>query len=51
VEDFAAATRELKEYGSKFVIEPVEFPGCHMAAVLDPDRNTISIHKRKATNP
>jgi hypothetical protein len=28
----------------------VEFPGCHMAAVLDPDGNTISIHKRKATN-
>jgi catechol 2,3-dioxygenase-like lactoylglutathione lyase family enzyme len=51
VEDFAAATRELKEYRSKFVIEPVEFPGCHMAAVLDPDGNTISIHKRKATNP
>jgi predicted enzyme related to lactoylglutathione lyase len=51
VEDFAAATRELKEYGSKFVIEPMEFPACHMAAVLDPDGNTITIHKRKATNP
>ncbi|MGA8482535.1 MAG: VOC family protein [Chthoniobacterales bacterium] len=50
VEDFEAATRELKEGGSQFVIEPMEFPGCHMAAVLDPDGNTISIHKRKATN-
>src|SRR3984893_16749503 len=35
VEDFPAATRELKEYGSQFVIEPMEFPGCYMAAVLE----------------
>ncbi len=47
VEDFEAATKELKEGGSRFVIEPTEFPGCHMAAVLDPDGNTITIHKRK----
>jgi predicted enzyme related to lactoylglutathione lyase len=47
VEDFEVAARELKESGSKFVIEPVEFPGCRMAAVLDPDGNTISIHQRK----
>lgn len=50
VEDFEAAIKELKEYGSHFVIEPMEFPGCRMAAVLDPDGNTISIHKRKAAN-
>src|ERR1700756_87866 len=50
VEDFEAATKELKVGGSRFVIEPIEFPGCHMAAVLDPDGNTITIHKRKATN-
>lgn len=49
VEDFEAAARELKEHGSQFVIEPMEFPGCRMAAVLDPDGNTITIHKRKAT--
>jgi predicted enzyme related to lactoylglutathione lyase len=49
MEDFEAATRELKESGCKFVIEPTEFPGCHMAAVLDPDGNTIGIHKRKTT--
>jgi predicted enzyme related to lactoylglutathione lyase len=49
VEDFEVAARELKEHGSQFVIEPMEFPGCRMAAVLDPDGNTITIHKRKAT--
>jgi predicted enzyme related to lactoylglutathione lyase len=27
LEDFGAATRELKEHGSQFAIEPVEFPG------------------------
>jgi predicted enzyme related to lactoylglutathione lyase len=47
VEDFDAATRELREIGCKFVVEPMEFPGCRMAAVLDPDGNTISIHQRK----
>jgi predicted enzyme related to lactoylglutathione lyase len=50
VEDFEAATRELKESGCKFVIEPMEFPGCRMAAILDPDGNTITIHKRKTAN-
>jgi predicted enzyme related to lactoylglutathione lyase len=51
VEDFDAAVRELKESGSQFVIEPMNFPSCQMAAVLDPDGNTITIHKRKAGTP
>jgi predicted enzyme related to lactoylglutathione lyase len=51
VEDFDLAIQELKEAGSKFVIGPVDFPGCRMAAVLDPDGNTLTIHRRKAANP
>jgi len=47
VEDFDLAVKELKEFGSKFVIEPMDFPGCRMAAILDPDGNTITIHRRK----
>jgi predicted enzyme related to lactoylglutathione lyase len=51
VEDFDLAIQELTKAGSKFVMKPVDFPGCRMAAVLDPDGNTLTIHRRKATNP
>jgi predicted enzyme related to lactoylglutathione lyase len=50
VNDFDQAIKELREAGTKFVIEPLDFPGCRMAAVLDPDGNTITIHLRKTTN-
>ena len=50
VNDFDQAIKELREAGTKFVIEPLDFPGCRMAAVLDPDGNTITIHRRKTTN-
>jgi predicted enzyme related to lactoylglutathione lyase len=49
VDDFDQAIRELKEAGTNFVIEPLDFPGCRMAAVLDPDRNTVTIHRRKSS--
>ena len=48
MEDFEVAIRELKANGSSFAFEPIETPVCHMAIVLDPDGNTIIIHKRKA---
>ena len=48
VDDFDLAIKELKEAGSKFVIEPLDFPGCRMAAVVDPDGNTVTIHRRKS---
>jgi predicted enzyme related to lactoylglutathione lyase len=47
VEDFDVAIKELRESGSKFVIEPLDLPSCRMAAILDPDGNTITIHRRK----
>ena len=49
VDDFDQAVRELKEAGTNFVIEPLDFPACRMAAVLDPDRNTVTIHRRKSS--
>jgi len=50
VGDFDRAIQELKNAGTKFVIEPLDFPGCRMAAVLDPDGNTITIHRRKTAS-
>ena len=47
VADFDQAINELKQAGTKFVIEPLDFPGCRMAAVHDPDGNTVTIHRRK----
>jgi catechol 2,3-dioxygenase-like lactoylglutathione lyase family enzyme len=48
VNNFDQAISELKDAGIKFVIEPLDFPGCKMAAVLDPDGNTVTIHRRKS---
>jgi predicted enzyme related to lactoylglutathione lyase len=47
MEDFEAAIGELKASGCTFLIEPMESSTCRMAIILDPDGNTIIIHKRK----
>ena len=47
VEDFPAAISHLKSRGVPFRIEPGETPVCHIAAVSDPDGNTVTIHIRK----
>jgi predicted enzyme related to lactoylglutathione lyase len=49
VEDFATAIAGLKAAGTKFLVEPMESPVCHMAVISDPDGNSICIHKRKAS--
>ncbi|HEY0790994.1 MAG TPA: VOC family protein [Chthoniobacterales bacterium] len=51
MENFDEAIQELKDSGCPFVLEPAETPVCHMAVILDPDGNSIIIHKRKAHNP
>ena len=48
VDNFDQAINELKQAGTKFAIEPSDFPGCRMAAALDPDGNTVTIHRRKS---
>lgn len=48
VEDFDATIAKLKEAGCSFKIEPMDFPTCRMAVVLDPDGSSVGIHKRHA---
>lgn len=47
VADFPATVAALKAGGVKFAVEPMEFPPCHYAAILDPDGNQLIIHQRK----
>ena len=48
VEDFDAALAHLKAASVPFKMEPFPTPVCRMAFILDPDGNTICIHKRNA---
>ena len=48
VEDFDAAVNALREAKVKFVIEPMDSGVCRMAIILDPDGNSLAIHKRNA---
>ena len=47
VDDVHAAVEELRQKGVTIVMEPVDSPDCHMAAILDPDGNVIILHRRK----
>lgn len=49
VDDFDGAVKRLKEHGVTFSVEAMESPVCHMAVVSDPDGNSITIHRRKAS--
>lgn len=46
VEDFDAAIAELRAAAVTFRTEPFPTPVCRMAMILDPDGNTICIHRR-----
>ena len=48
MEDFDAAIATLKERGITFKMEPFATPVCRMAFVVDPEGNTLCIHKRNA---
>ena len=48
MEDFDAAIAALKEHGVTFKMEPFTSPVCRMAFILDPEGNTVCIHKRHA---
>ena len=47
VDDFDAAIARLRASGCTFRLEPMETPVCRMAVVLDPDGNSVTIHRRK----
>lgn len=49
VADIAAAVAALKAAGTKFKVEPMEFPPCHLAVALDPDGNQVGFHQKKIT--
>lgn len=46
VEDFDATIAELKKRGVRFTVEPLNSPVCRLAVILDPDGNSLAIHKR-----
>jgi predicted enzyme related to lactoylglutathione lyase len=46
MDDFDAAIADLKSRGVAFKMEPFATPVCRMAFVLDPEGNTLCIHKR-----
>ncbi len=48
VEDFDATVAELKKHGVRFTVEPLNSPVCRLAVILDPDGNSLAIHKRNA---
>jgi predicted enzyme related to lactoylglutathione lyase len=47
VDDFENCISDLKKKNVKFAMEPMDTGVCHMAIILDPDKNQIMIHKRK----
>jgi predicted enzyme related to lactoylglutathione lyase len=49
VEDFDAAILSLREAQVKFRLDPMPTPVCHLAMIMDPDGNTICIHRRKSS--
>jgi predicted enzyme related to lactoylglutathione lyase len=48
VEDLPALVADLKAKGVAFAAEGIESPVCRMAIVLDPDGNSIILHKLKS---
>ncbi len=51
VADLNTALKDLKEKGVPIVLEPYESPVCTLAVILDPDRNSITLHQRKPCHP
>ena len=47
VENFEQAMSKIKADGITITAGPLDTPVCHMAVVLDPDGNSLLIHKRK----
>jgi predicted enzyme related to lactoylglutathione lyase len=48
VADFDEAVAALRDAAVKFIVEPTASPVCKLAVVLDPDGNSLAIHKRNA---
>ncbi|MFH1499762.1 MAG: VOC family protein [Verrucomicrobiota bacterium] len=46
VADFDATVEALRAAGVVFVIDVVDSPTCRLAVILDPDGNSLAIHRR-----
>ena len=46
VEDFDASINALRAASIPFAVEPIDTGVCRMAIILDPDGNSLAIHKR-----
>lgn len=46
VDDVFVAAAELKARGVRFATEPTDYSVCKAAAILDPDGNTVLLHRR-----
>lgn len=47
VDDFDGFVEILKAKKVPIVNGPNDFPACHMVVIQDPDKNKLTIHKRK----
>lgn len=47
VEDVDAMTERVKASGAVIQLEPTDSPVCRFSMILDPDGNTLMLHKRK----
>lgn len=47
-DDVDAMMRKVKSSGATIALEAMDSPVCRFGMVLDPDGNTIMLHKRKA---
>lgn len=48
VEDFDAAIEALRRAGVTFTVPPTASPVCRLAVCLDPEGNSLALHKRNA---
>lgn len=48
VEDFDVAINALRAAKAAFALEPMDSGVCRMAVILDPDGNSLLIHKRRS---
>jgi predicted enzyme related to lactoylglutathione lyase len=46
-ENFDEVLMAVRSANVEFAMEPVDFPGCRMFVVRDPDGNMVTIHRRK----
>jgi predicted enzyme related to lactoylglutathione lyase len=51
VDDLEVAVSYLKQRQVHIVQDIQDFPHCRLALISDPDRNTLTLHQRKADHP